>query len=87
MQPASTHQFLHLTRNVKTAEKTIRKIKPHPRKNSCNVAQPSLKMDKCVQVCTDVDTPKMVDYATQTPRLATETTQTTLFMGSVFPSR
>lgn len=87
IRPSSTHHSLHLQRNAKPTEKTIRKIKPHPRKNSCTNGQQTLKFDKGVQVSHGINTSNMVDSATQTPRSATETTQHTLLMGSLLPSR
>ena len=53
MQPNSTQVSLHPSRNVKTRDGTIRKIKPHPRKNSCNIATQILKFDKSIQVCVE----------------------------------
>ena len=85
MLPNSTHQFLLPSRNAKTGDKTIRKIKPHPRKNNQPYVASTLKFDKSIQVSVDVNTPKMVDSTTQTPRPTIETTQATLMLGSLHP--
>ena len=85
MRPNSTHQSLVPLRNTKTGDKTIRKIKPHPRKNNQPFVSSTLKFDKSIQVNVEVNTPKMVDSTTQTPRPTTETTQATLMLGSLHP--